>query len=119
MTTAPIHVAGGGLAGIAWQTGVLRGVAEQSPAAARLLLDSDLLVGTSAGSAVAAQISSGRLLEDLFDLCHRRFSIKTVVMVAKQVVSILDVSPHPRLHPAAVTSTNNPRKEPHLPRYQT
>ncbi|ETW25587.1 patatin [Mycobacterium gastri 'Wayne'] len=61
-------LAGGGLAGIAWETGVLRGIAEQSPAATRLLLDSDVLVGTSAGSAVAAQISSGRRLEDLFDL---------------------------------------------------
>lgn len=61
-------LAGGGLAGIAWETGLLRGVTEQSPAAARLLLDSDVLVGTSAGSAVAAQISGGRRLEDLFDL---------------------------------------------------
>ncbi|EUA20163.1 patatin-like phospholipase family protein [Mycobacterium kansasii 662] len=61
-------LAGGGLAGIAWETGLLRGVTEQSPAAARRLLDSDVLVGTSAGSAVAAQISSGRRLEELFDL---------------------------------------------------
>ena len=60
-------LAGGGLAGIAWETGVLLGIADESPAAARLLLDSDVLVGTSAGSAVAAQIGSGTTLEVLFD----------------------------------------------------
>lgn len=60
-------LAGGGLAGIAWETGVLLGIADESPAAARLLLDSDVLVGTSAGSAVAAQISSGTSLDALFD----------------------------------------------------
>ena len=57
---------GGGVAGIAWETGILRGIADESPAAARALLDSDVLVGTSAGSAVAAQIGSGCSLEDLF-----------------------------------------------------
>jgi NTE family protein len=60
-------LAGGGIAGIAWETGVLRGIADESPAAARLLLDSDVLVGTSAGAAVAAQIGSGRPLEVLFE----------------------------------------------------
>ena len=60
-------LAGGGIAGIAWETGVLRGIADESPAAARLLLDSDVLVGTSAGSAVAAQIGSGRSLDELYD----------------------------------------------------
>ncbi len=45
----------------------MRGIGEESPAAAALLLDSDVLVGTSAGSAVAAQVSSGATLEALFD----------------------------------------------------
>lgn len=59
-------LAGGGVVGIAWETGILCGIADESPALARSLLDSDVLVGTSAGSTVAAQISSGRGLEDLF-----------------------------------------------------
>jgi NTE family protein len=65
-TRRALVLAGGGIAGIAWETGVLQGIADESPEAARLLLDSDVLVGTSAGSAVAAQISSGSTLEALF-----------------------------------------------------
>jgi NTE family protein len=57
---------GGGIAGIAWETGILQGIADESPTAARALLDSDVLVGTSAGSAVVAQIGSGLNIEELF-----------------------------------------------------
>lgn len=60
-------LAGGGVAGIAWETGILIGIADESPEAARLLLDSEVLVGTSAGSAVAAQIAGGAALRELFD----------------------------------------------------
>ena len=68
MTTKnALVLGGGGIAGIAWETGVLRGIADESPTAARVLLDSDVLVGTSAGSSVAAQISSGLAIEDLFE----------------------------------------------------
>ncbi|CQD02210.1 phospholipase [Mycobacterium europaeum] len=66
-TRRALVLAGGGIAGIAWETGVLRGIADESPTAARLLLDSDVLVGTSAGSAGAAQIGSGSALDALFD----------------------------------------------------
>ena len=57
---------GGGVAGIAWETGILLGIADESPAAAQALLNSDVLLGTSAGSAVVAQIGSGVALADLF-----------------------------------------------------
>jgi len=57
---------GGGVAGIAWETGILLGIADESPAVARALLDSDVLLGTSAGSAVGAQIGSDVSLADLF-----------------------------------------------------
>ncbi|AFM18822.1 putative esterase of the alpha-beta hydrolase superfamily [Mycolicibacterium chubuense NBB4] len=60
-------LAGGGLAGIAWETGVLLGVCDEEPEAGRALLEADVLLGTSAGSAVAAQLGSGVSLEDLFD----------------------------------------------------
>ncbi|MEV5753851.1 patatin-like phospholipase family protein [Actinoallomurus sp. NPDC052308] len=53
---------GGGVAGIAWETGVLVGLAD----AGVDVLGADLIVGTSAGSAVTAQLSSGLPLEDLF-----------------------------------------------------
>lgn len=66
-TNRALVLAGGGIAGIAWETGILRGIADESPVAARLLLDSDVLIGTSAGSAVAAQLGSGSTLAALFD----------------------------------------------------
>jgi NTE family protein len=60
-------LAGGGQAGIAWETGILRGIADESPETARQLLDVDVLVGTSAGSTVAAQLGSDIGLDALFD----------------------------------------------------
>jgi NTE family protein len=66
-TKRALVLAGGGLAGIAWETGVLRGIADESPATVNALLDSDVLVGTSAGSTVAAQLCSGLGLDALFD----------------------------------------------------
>jgi NTE family protein len=53
---------GGGVAGIAWMTGVLAGLAE----AGQDVTGADLIVGTSAGAAVAAQVGSGLLLDALF-----------------------------------------------------
>ena len=60
-------LAGGGLAGIGWETGILRGIADESPGTAETLLNVDVLVGTSAGSTVAAQVGSGLGLDALFD----------------------------------------------------
>lgn len=65
-TKQALVLGGGGVAGIAWETGILRGIAEESPTTAKALLDCDVLVGTSAGSAVTAQLSSGQPLEELF-----------------------------------------------------
>ena len=53
---------GGGVTGVAWETGLLWGLYE----AGLDLTQADLFVGTSAGSVVAAQVTSGRALEELF-----------------------------------------------------
>ncbi|HET7665160.1 MAG TPA: patatin-like phospholipase family protein, partial [Mycobacterium sp.] len=66
-TKRALVLAGGGLAGIAWETGILRGIADASPATVEALLDVDVMVGTSAGSTVAAQLGSGLGLDALFD----------------------------------------------------
>ncbi|BBX68703.1 hypothetical protein MPSYJ_21640 [Mycolicibacterium psychrotolerans] len=65
-TKRALVLAGGGLAGIAWETGMLTGIADVEPAAAHALLDSDVVLGTSAGSTVAAQLGSGTPIEELF-----------------------------------------------------
>ncbi|BAX94085.1 patatin-like phospholipase family protein [Mycobacterium shigaense] len=82
-TKRALVLAGGGIAGIAWETGILQGIADESPASARLLLDSDVLVGTSAGSAVAAQIGGGTALATLFD--------RQVAEVSAEIDSGVDV----------------------------
>jgi NTE family protein len=55
-------LAGGGAAGNAWELGLVAGLAD----AGVNLLDVDLIVGTSAGSTVAAQITSGTSPTDLY-----------------------------------------------------
>jgi NTE family protein len=54
---------GGGITGIAWEIGVLAGLAE----AGVDLSTADLVVGTSAGSVVGAGLRSGTPVEELFD----------------------------------------------------
>ncbi|MBM7807702.1 NTE family protein [Geodermatophilus bullaregiensis] len=53
---------GGGITGIAWEVGLLAGLAERGVD----LTDADLVVGTSAGSVVGAQVTSGADLETLY-----------------------------------------------------
>jgi NTE family protein len=53
---------GGGVTGVAWETGLLLGLAE----AGIELAAADLFIGTSAGSVVAAQLTSGQSLDQLF-----------------------------------------------------
>jgi NTE family protein len=53
---------GGGITGIAWELGILAGLAE----AGVDLTDADVVVGTSAGSVVGAQVATGISLADLY-----------------------------------------------------
>jgi NTE family protein len=60
--TEALVLAGGGVSGIAWMTGLLAGLAD----AGQDVTGVDVIVGTSAGSTVAAQLGSGLGLEGLF-----------------------------------------------------
>ncbi|MGY1815815.1 patatin-like phospholipase family protein [Blastococcus sp. SYSU D00820] len=62
MTTRALVLGGGGVAGIAWEIGLLAGLA----AAGVDVRDADLVVGTSAGSVVGALLRGGRDLEELY-----------------------------------------------------
>ncbi len=97
-TRRALVLAGGGLAGIAWETGVLFGIADESPTAARRLLESDVLVGTSAGSAVAAQVSSGCTLEELF--------ARQVAETSAEIDSGVDIDAITELSLAALGDSN-------------
>jgi NTE family protein len=55
-------LAGGGITGIAWELGLLAGLAELGVE----LAAADAVIGTSAGSVVGAQLRSGTPVEDLY-----------------------------------------------------
>ena len=55
-------LAGGGAAGNAWELGLLAGLAD----AGLDVTDADVVIGTSAGSTVAAQVTSGSPLAELY-----------------------------------------------------
>ena len=61
MTTRALVLGGGGPVGIAWETGLVAGLAEKGVR----LADADLIVGTSAGSMVGAQLALGRSAESM------------------------------------------------------
>jgi NTE family protein len=63
MKDRALVLGGGGVAGIAWMTGLLFGLSEQGVD----LGAAEMIVGTSAGSAVAAQLGSALSPQELFD----------------------------------------------------
>lgn len=62
MTRTALVLGGGGITGIAWELGILAGLAR----AGVDLTDAELLVGTSAGSVVGSQLVSGLPIEELY-----------------------------------------------------
>jgi len=62
MADIALVLGGGGLTGIAWETGILSGLAENGVD----LTDADLIVGTSAGSVVGVDIRAGTPLAELY-----------------------------------------------------
>jgi NTE family protein len=62
MTRCALVLGGGGPVGLAWEIGMLSGLA----AVGVDLTGADLVVGTSAGSVVGAQVAAGCDLEDMY-----------------------------------------------------
>jgi NTE family protein len=62
MEKRALVLGGGGVTGVAWEIGLLHGLAEHGVD----LAAADLFVGTSAGSVVAAQLTSGTAIGDLY-----------------------------------------------------
>jgi NTE family protein len=63
MTSHTLVLGGGGVTGIAWMTGLIAGLAE----AGVELVPAASVIGTSAGATVAAQVTSGASLEQLYE----------------------------------------------------
>ncbi len=62
MAGRALVLGGGGVTGVAWELGVIAGLVEKGID----LTGADLIVGTSAGSVVGAQISTGTPIEELY-----------------------------------------------------
>ena len=64
MTGRALVLGGGGVTGVAWEVGLLHGLAELGID----LTAADLFIGTSAGSVTAAQVTSGRSPAELYEV---------------------------------------------------
>jgi NTE family protein len=63
MTTRSLVLGGGGITGVAWELGILAGLCD----AGVDVTDADTVIGSSAGSVVAAQFTAGAPIEQLYD----------------------------------------------------
>ena len=74
---------GGGITGIAWEIGILAGLAERGID----LTDADLVIGTSAGSVVGVDVRSGTPLAELYSAQTRPWAASEIY--AKMSLSLL------------------------------
>ena len=81
MKDRALVLGGGGIAGIAWMTGLLFGLSDQGVD----LRTAELTIGTSAGATLAAQLGSGVSLKELFQ------------RMANPAVQTREITPNPRL----------------------
>lgn len=104
LVTRALVLGGGGVAGIAWTTGVVAGLLD----AGIDVRDADVLIGTSAGSTVGAQLTSGVPVEDLYarqlDEQHGEISVEinTEELVAMMTDVGDDVEPYSAAHRARI-----------------
>jgi len=80
--TRAIVLGGGGVTGIAWELGVLNGLAEDG-----VDLRADAVIGTSAGAFVGAALASGADLAAAFDAQHRPALDETFVRLPRAVLA--------------------------------
>jgi NTE family protein len=67
MSQGSLVFAGGGVAGIAWEVGVMQGLLDADPQLVERLLAPDTrIIGTSAGSAVGAQLAGATGIAEAF-----------------------------------------------------
>ncbi|WP_236700713.1 patatin-like phospholipase family protein [Allosalinactinospora lopnorensis] len=83
VTSRALVLGGGGITGIAWELGILAGLCE----AGTDLTGADLVVGTSAGSAVGAQVTSGPPLEGLFTRQLRPVGDEVAMRLSKHTIA--------------------------------
>jgi NTE family protein len=107
---------GGGVTGIAWELGLLAGLAQ----AGVELAEADIIIGTSAGAAVAAQITGGTGIERLYEAQLRmpRSEVGArlgIAVMAKMAVTTLrsrdEQAALARLGRAAMAATTVPEAE--------
>lgn len=92
-------LSGGGITGIAWELGILFGLEK----AGINVNDANLIVGTSAGSSVGAQITSGLTLEELYNL-----QLKPVEET-KETDTVFDGQEFRKVMAAAIMSSPDPK----------